>query len=85
MSDFDIAADVELGSRVSAEAQWEQAKRDIPRHDAEFDAAQAAKVCPACALALRTNSRLYHVSCRGAGECSCTHDDLTAVLFRGGA
>jgi len=43
MSDFDTAADVELGSRVSAEAQWEQAKLDIPRHDAEFEAAQVAE------------------------------------------
>jgi hypothetical protein len=41
MSDFDISADVELGSRASADARWEQAKRTIPEHDRQFEITQA--------------------------------------------
>lgn len=43
----------------------------------------APRRCPACALAERTGSRLYHVRCLGPEHCDCTHELLKEVLFRG--
>jgi hypothetical protein len=40
------------------------------------------RLCPACSLALRLDSRLYHVRCLGPQECDCTHDALREVLLR---
>lgn len=41
------------------------------------------RLCPACALALRSQSRLYHVRCLGPDWCDCAHEALKEVLFRG--
>lgn len=50
------------------------ADRDIP---------EEPRLCTACALAARTESRLYHARCLGPDRCDCTHEALKEVLFRG--
>jgi hypothetical protein len=55
----------------------------VSRPNITPDAGASPKLCPACALAVRTDSRLYHVRCLGPTRCECTHELLREVLFRG--